>query len=536
MSLAIIAVAILLLLGIVLRQSIPLLKRFFIPASVIAGFLGLAAVNVADWAEMRQAETRQAEMRQAETRQAETRQRSVATVSSESEVPTSETKQEGPASQEADSVAADNVVVEPTRAAALSKVLSGWPGPLIAIVFAAMLLQTPASKSNEGGSSQAARVGRQGLMVWIIVLGETLVGLLATGWLIQSQFDVPNSFGFLIETGFAGGHGTAGAMGEVYASEQVGLGEVGLDLGLLMATCGLVYGLVSGIVWINVAAALGWIKKSKRDSASTSSEDTQRSPIGYATLSAEVVDPLLLQAAWIAIAVGLGMGMQFCVQSLAGGIDHWIGAGAAAEVEGAEAQLAKRLAISNLVDFPLFIYTMLGGWLVRWGLGRFGQAELIDTPTIQRLSSTAMEVLVIAAITSLRLSRVVEFLEPFAILFVAGMIWTALCLMVLSRWVLPREHWFELGLINYGMSTGTTATGFVLLRVVDPDLKTDAASDYALAAPLSAPFVGGGILTIGLPLLVMERVSILWPTLAIGAVVLAMIACGIFLNRRESSG
>ncbi|MEO1525885.1 MAG: sodium:glutamate symporter [Planctomycetota bacterium] len=521
MILAVVVVAVLLLVGIAIRQSIPALKQFFIPASVVAGFVGLAAVNVADRVEMRQRELPVAESIE-----------QVDSTASEANEPV-ETGEPSEADEPGKSNSEPEKTSPPSYAAKIAQVLSGWPGPLIAVVFAAMLLQAPASKTNDNAATQASRVGRQGLMVWIIVLGETLVGLLVTWWFIQPRFEVPNSFGFLIETGFAGGHGTAAAMGEVYASDQVGLGEIGLDLGLLMATCGLVYGLVSGILWINVASSLGWIRKPTPKAESATDEESDGSPIGFATLPVEVVDPLLLQAAWIAIAVGLGMAMQAGVLSLAGWIDGVLGAGADAMTTGAEAQLSKRLAVSNVVDFPLFIYTMLGGWLVRRVLGRIGKANLIDTPTIQRLSSTAMEVLVIAAITSLRLSKVAELFEPFAILFLAGMIWTAFCLMVLSRWLLPAEHWFQLGLINYGMSTGTTATGFVLLRVVDPDLKTSAASDYALAAPLSAPFVGGGILTIGLPLLVMERVSIVWPTLAIGAVVASLIAVGVVLRRRE---
>ena len=63
----------------------------------------------------------------------------------------------------------------------------------------------------------------------------------------------------------------------------------------------------------------------------------------------------------------------------------------------------------------------------------------------------------------------------------------------------------ELGLINYGMSTGTTATGLLLLRMVDKDLESGAAEDYALAAPLSAPFIGGGLLTLMMPLLHLHK-------------------------------
>ena len=208
-----------------------------------------------------------------------------------------------------------------------------------------------------------------------------------------------------------------------------------------------------------------------------------------------MIDPLLLQAVWIGVAVGIGMLMQSGVMGVASWVDSMLGTGAETGTEDAQAQLAKRLAVANVVDFPLFIYTMCGGWAVRRLLRWVGQEQRIDSATIASLSAAAMEVLVVAAITSLQLSRVVALLEPFMVLFVCGAVWTAACLFIFSRWVLPREHWFQLGLINYGMSTGTTATGFVLLRVVDPELQTKAAGDYALAAPLSAPFVGGGILT-----------------------------------------
>jgi ESS family glutamate:Na+ symporter len=40
----------------------------------------------------------------------------------------------------------------------------------------------------------------------------------------------------------------------------------------------------------------------------------------------------------------------------------------------------------------------------------------------------------------------------------------------------------------------------MLLRIIDKDLESGAAEDYALAAPLSAPFIGGGMITFSLPI------------------------------------
>ena len=90
-------------------------------------------------------------------------------------------------------------------------------------------------------------------------------------------------------------------------------------------------------------------------------------------------------------------------------------------------------------------------------MAAIGQVNRIDSETISRISAMAMDVLVVAAIASLNLKAVVAMLVPFSILFIAGGIWTAICLLLISRWLLPKEYWFELGLINYGMSTGTTA-------------------------------------------------------------------------------
>ena len=62
--------------------------------------------------------------------------------------------------------------------------------------------------------------------------------------------------------------------------------------------------------------------------------------------------------------------------------------------------------------------------------------------------------------------------------------------------------------------------------MVDPELQSGAAEDYALAAPISAPFVGGGIITIALPLLLLERVHIAIPTLVIAAIVSVLVLIG----------
>ncbi|MCG8650393.1 MAG: sodium:glutamate symporter, partial [Pirellulales bacterium] len=202
----------------------------------------------------------------------------------------------------------------------------------------------------------------------------------------------------------------------------------------------------------------------------------------------------------------------------------------------AQQELSSRLSAAKVLEFPLFIYTLFGGLIVRKILRMLGHESAVDRESINRLTSTAMDILVVAAITSLNLETVASLLVPFLILFVCGAIWAGICLLVIARWILPPAYWFQLGLINYGMSTGTTATGFVLLRVVDPELESGAAEDYALAAPLSSPFIGGGIITLALPLLILERVSIAFPALMISAIVAILIVIGAIWNSSAQRG
>ena len=233
---------------------------------------------------------------------------------------------------------------------------------------------------------------------------------------------------------------------------------------------------------------------------------------------------------WLAIAFGIGLGIQSIVTSSIGHIENLSNDLTTTVMKGEE-QLSERLTFKSMAgSFPLFIYTLFGGWIVRSTVNALGYESTIDRETINRLTSTAMDILIVSAITTLNITAVTTLIVPFAILFLSGAVWTAFCLMFLARKILPREHWFELGLINYGMSTGTTATGFVLLRLVDPELESGAAEDYALAAPLSSPFIGGGMITVAMPLLVLERVPLSVTAITMTLLVVALIYLGQLWN------
>ena len=402
--------------------------------------------------------------------------------------------------------------------------LKSWPGILISVVFAGMFL----TKNSNSAVSSLRSAGQEGIVVWIVVLGQTAIGLLCTWLLIQPFFDnIPNSFGMLIETGFAGGHGTAAAMGSVYESDIVNL-DNGLDLGLFMATIGLLFSVVSGIIYVNLAIRFGWVAAKTQIRPISGLENRKRpDTIARGTVAPEAIDPLLFQLLLLGLAFGLGHLAREGVVALSKHMDASFTAATAVASDSDQALKSRTSFVGTVGDFPLFIYTLFGGLFVRRLLVALRLDDLIDSLSIHRLTGIAMDFLVVSAIASLKIEAIADVATPLIILLVAAFAWTGFCLLFIARRLLPPGYWFELGILNYGMSTGTTATGFTLLKIVDGELESGAAEDYALAAPLSSPFIGGGMLTVGLPMLVLESFHIAIPTLILSTIVVALYFLGM---------
>jgi ESS family glutamate:Na+ symporter len=458
----------LLLIGFVLRAGIKPLRTLFVPASVVGGLIGLAVMQ-------------------------------------------------GALRLGGDGTA--GVAEE------VADVISGWPGLLIAVVFAGLLMERPGKKFKDA----AVSAGRQGIVVWIIVFGEAFVGLLACALLIYPFYDdIPRSFGQLIETGFAGGHGTAAAMGEVY--DGLGFAE-GRDLAFLFATMGLIYGVISGIFFVNLGVRRGWLRGGPRSEADAARPDlpeaitvpvvtglenrTNPPPSAFARVRSEVIDPLAFQLCLLGVAFAVGYGLQqaFLAAASATMPADWL---------------------TFIGKIPLFLFTLLGGWVTREVMHLLGVGDLIDGPSLHRIGGIAMELLIVAALATLRIETAAAYWLPVLILLVVGFAWVAFCLLYVGRKLLPRSHWFELGLMNYGMSTATTAQGVLLLRIVDRDLDTDAASDYAAAAPLSAPFIGGGVITVLFLPLLLETTGFWLVLPAMALILVALFVAGRLLARRDA--
>src|SRR5699024_7560732 len=107
-------------------------------------------------------------------------------------------------------------------------------------------------------------------------------------------------------------------------------------------------------------------------------------------------------------------------------------------------------------------------------------ATYVDQATLQSISDTATDVLIVDGIASVQPHVVARFGIELAMLFIFGHALT----YSLGLWVAPRLMQlglFERSIFTWGWSTGAVTTGIAMLRVVDPELKSGTMEDFGLA-------------------------------------------------------
>jgi len=369
----------------------------------------------------------------------------------------------------------------------------GYAGMLITIVFAPMLIGV---KVNFTRFKETQAVGQM-VQTWNASFLQWGIPLILTALLFTPVFGVNPLFGTLTEIGWSGGHGTAGGMTEVFNSLNW---ADGASLALTVATIGLVVGIFGGVIIINYGVRKGYTNYiGKKDSlASSDAPDmipvSEQKPSSLETLKSDVIDGYAFHFALISVAIFLGWIMQSFIKQYVTG-------------------------------FPLFPMAMIGGLIVSLILQRTKYYESVNIETFRRIQGFALDFLIVAAIATIKIPLVIAHFVPLlisSVVILGVMIWYFFYLG-------PRffkKDWFEHSLIIFGAGTGVAAVGYMLLRMVDPKMESDAFIAYGLRAPLVSPFSGGGILTTLMPILV-----ITYGAMSIGVISMVLFIIVMFLSK-----
>ena len=127
---------------------------------------------------------------------------------------------------------------------------SNFPTPLLSLVFATLMMGRPIPNIN----GLVKPILNQFLLALSLGFGQFFIGGLVVKYLLSQYMDTNPLMGCLIEVGFEGGHGAASIIGESF--NRLGF-QNGLDLGLAMATMGLLSSSILGSIFIFLGRTLG---------------------------------------------------------------------------------------------------------------------------------------------------------------------------------------------------------------------------------------------------------------------------------------
>lgn len=336
----------------------------------------------------------------------------------------------------------------------ISEQTGTYAGILIAFIFGALPLTSQKSKGNQQEIGAMWVYSQTGLLLQWAFGG--LLGLLV----LNQIWPLSPGFGITMPSGYCGGHGTAAAIGQAFG--QLGHDEI-LTLAMTAATFGIVASVILGLIFVK------WGAKKKHTTYLADYKDLpselrtgllpqeKRESMGESTCSSISIDSLTFNLAIIcAIALG-GYGIS-------------------------------KLAAHFMPGFelPVFSCAFVFGILFKKLLDRTRASESICPQTVGHISGSMTDYLVAFGIASIKVSVVIEYIVPLAILLLSGLAVTLIYVFVMAR-KLMKECWFEKALFTWGWFTGTMAMGIALLRVVDPKMKSRCLDSYALAYLFIAP-------------------------------------------------
>ena len=370
------------------------------------------------------------------------------------------------------------------------------PVLLINIVFGALFIgkKLPPLKNIWVNCSRQLAYGQ------IVAWGQYFIGCCILLFLLNPFYDIPVVFAGIMPVGFEGGHGTAAGMADVFKS--LGYPEL-IDLTLASATVGILFSISIGMILINWAIRKGYIENL---------DDNKIVDIDYNHKNDESNSEynLAVHLCIIGIAILIGVILKEILSLISLFFSEEV------------AVLVK--------SFPVFPLCMIGGFVVQKISEKRNLSHLINSLKIQNIQNIALDFLIIAAISSISLDIVNSNLFAFSLLVTGGIVWNIFCVIYVAKYVFKND-WFQRAIAEMGQSMGVTATGLLLLRVVDPNCKTKAASAFASKQLLHEPFMGGGLWTgMAIPMLVIYGG---WHVLIITSIAIAIWSLYLFFSSRN---
>lgn len=352
-------------------------------------------------------------------------------------------------------------------------------------------------------------VGYGDYMCFLNVVRFGQMGLGALSGIILSLIwkELPTGWGIMGLAAYFGGHGTVASYAGVFESIGKNGAEYG-DIGMVMATMGLLAAVTIGMVFVNVYVRKGQAKYMKVGAKLGTYEERglipieKRSNIGTIRVPSGSINAIVFQLAMLLAVAWFGKTVLNLL-----GTYVW-------------AQFGK---------LPNMLYGLVGSVMIWPIMCKLKMQDYVDRKAVSQISGCSLDALICGSIATLNLKVVTKFFVPIFIQFILMVAFTAfICFWYNKR--IAEDEWLEKSLFVFGQSTGATPTGLALVRAVDPDSQSSAAEAHAVQSGT----IGVALAWIPAVLPVMVTSTMPWTAVGLGfGVAFAIAIVGWVLFRRK---
>ena len=360
----------------------------------------------------------------------------------------------------------------------------------LAIGFAAMSLKT--EKSNH--KTNPVQVMEYGALQGGCYMLQAFVGLgitLVLFFLTRNSEKVTSYIcGLILPLAYGQGPGNALSWDinftNIPEAQFAGNGSFGLSL----ASIGFVVASVCGVLYINIAKSRGSLKV--RAGRLEDDAREQEDPADQEIPDNESVDKFTIQAGFVALAYALSFAFM-CL-------------------------LGKLSAFTNSIAWGFnFLWASLGAMFIKAVVKllrkkQWMHRQYINNYQMDRISGFAFDLMIVAGVAAIEINDIKNYILPIVILSVVGAVITFFYIHLVARECFKgfRHEFF---LMSFGTMTGTASNGMILMKEIDPGLRTPTSSLYILS---------------NFPAMVMIAPLLFLLSFAGQTLGNAIIACGIF--------
>lgn len=331
---------------------------------------------------------------------------------------------------------------------------------------------------------------------------QAIIGSVVVLFFILGGKTLFKTFGFLLPLAFNEGPGQALSFGRVW--ETSGFSDAS-TIGLTFATLGFFFAFFIGVPLANRGLKKEKFKKQPMPPFLLKGilpKGEAAKSAGSLTTHSASLDSLAFHIAQIGMAYLI---TYFLLSFLAGLLPADIG--------------------SSIWGF-FFLFGLVVAILIRILIQASPFGRLLNHPLQRRITGFSIDYLIVATGCGIELVVVGKHIAPLILIAVTGGIFTTVVVLLLGSKL--SDYKLERTVSIYGVVTGTVSSGLMLLRIVDPELKSPVAREIGFMNIFAVPVVGGLTCLLNAPF--WWGWSVVVTCLVLGLILIA--ASVILLNRR----